>query len=610
MDHTCRTREHWPALAGRADFSPLAYGAGRYGVSHRDARARSLVRHESGVALPSVRIALGVILAVLSAAPAGWSQQGPAPPTEPPVRVTASVIMGRTPAEFWAPSMPAGTRMVVSDGGVVVQTMPFANLLPWCPQSRVAEPSAGPADAPTKIVDRDWGYTYMPSSVVDLQKWVSGEVVSGGEFSIELKDDKPRSYLEPERDGTYRRAELAEEEGYAVTIRLARLQNGWAAELTLSLSSLEGGDVDPSIGALVGRPKLVRTTCTTIVPVGFDSATAVAWRPFVGLGHTVLRVPEGTGTHYSAHGDLPGSTISPVPSRRPALVLVLRTPAAEAMVGSVAPSVGTSSPEARTAPGAQGGWPPVGAPAVPTTVRPEWAAVPALPNARSPSVVADLRGWLGDALGADPLVEPTLLMPPVAGLGVPEGPIRQISLEGFALAVPIAGPEWNEINAAADAPAQVVRLLRRLHGAPEDMGDVRHLPRVITQMGTPARLTVRPECSRDAANAPEVGPVELRLTPLAGPDGAMFLTTECAAPAVALRAAEGEGHPAGVVSAVAVQTVACHIPLQDGKPALLRGLCVAQPPADGDSRPQTMRVLELFIVINPKVIPTLDWPER
>ncbi|MBM3475737.1 MAG: type II and III secretion system protein [Armatimonadetes bacterium] len=98
-------------------------------------------------------------------------------------------------------------------------------------------------------------------------------------------DDSPRYYLEKEADDLYRRVRLVDREGYSVELRLVGEAPDLRVEVTARRREFTKGTYDETIKALVGRPDLLKTLCTTTAPVVPGDTTVVVWtRPVLFAG--------------------------------------------------------------------------------------------------------------------------------------------------------------------------------------------------------------------------------------------------------------------------------------------------------------------------------------
>jgi len=579
------------------------------------------------VALPASPGSAGILagglllalLALCAAAPAVWGQPT-TPASAQPVRMTISMVAGQTPAELWAANLTPGMSMSVSEGGIVVQTMPFSHLVPWCPAGSTSATGPGGAAAPTPgagpelpvgpALNDSFTQTYPPGPAT-VSRWSAGEMLPGESVTLGIEETGPgpRFYLEPQGDDTYKKIELADTEGYTVAAHLTRIEKGYAVELTLTHSALEGGEVDPSIGARVGQPVLVKTTCTAVVPVDIYAATAVSWRPDGALtpGAMPTMNPDFRLLVPPAAGPMPPPGVATPPG--PALVVVLRTPKAEEgpirmsfsvpepLPPTVAPTPPPTAPAAPSKPGAPTSTAPIAPPAQP--------AVPAAGGApRLPSVAVPI---VPRAPGAPMLPSVGVEAPGGQTVIVPLEPAVRFRLEVGALVVLVGSPEWEAINAADDMAVEARRICCRIRGqsdGTDGIPDTLQLPRMITQTATPDELEVEPIRAEGVPAGTYREPIRVRLMPMFGANRETIVATECSVPTLTRQVLAGGRDARRSGPTAGSQTLTCHLALEERKPALLRGLC-ALVPAQGDwtARPLTLQAIETFIFIEMAIIP-------
>ncbi len=101
-------------------------------------------------------------------------------------------------------------------------------------------------------------------------------------FELSWRDNAPQYYLEQEAPDLYRRIELADREGYSVSL----MATGDAPERTVQVEAtrkaLVAGTYDEVLDAFVGKPTLVKTVCTTSATVRPGRNTVVIWSPPAG----------------------------------------------------------------------------------------------------------------------------------------------------------------------------------------------------------------------------------------------------------------------------------------------------------------------------------------
>ena len=117
------------------------------------------------------------------------------------------------------------------------------------------------------------------------------DLVPGGPnvgFRIDWPESAPRYYLDrvaEEGKDLYTKVELADRPGFTVTLAPANQEGVPVVALDLVRRTLTGGQFDADIGAYVGRPQVLQTTCTAAAPVLPGLTTVVTWRladPAVG----------------------------------------------------------------------------------------------------------------------------------------------------------------------------------------------------------------------------------------------------------------------------------------------------------------------------------------
>jgi len=110
------------------------------------------------------------------------------------------------------------------------------------------------------------------------------DLVPGGPnvgFRIDWPESAPRYYLDrvaEEGKDLYTKVELADRPGFTVTLAPANGEGVPVVALDLVRRTLTGGQFDADIGAYVGRPQVLQTTCTAAAPVLPGLTTVVTWR--------------------------------------------------------------------------------------------------------------------------------------------------------------------------------------------------------------------------------------------------------------------------------------------------------------------------------------------
>jgi len=92
----------------------------------------------------------------------------------------------------------------------------------------------------------------------------------------------PRHYLAQEAPDLYRRIELADREGYSVSLVSAGDGPEPAVQVEVTRKVLVAGTYDAALDVFVGKPTLVKTVCTTSASVKPGWNTVVIWRPPTG----------------------------------------------------------------------------------------------------------------------------------------------------------------------------------------------------------------------------------------------------------------------------------------------------------------------------------------
>jgi len=278
------------------------------------------------MSFPAMR-AVGVCLLLLTCAFAGSAQERglpditiPVAPAGPTITATVSLITGP------APEMTADAVQLGGDSGLaIMQGVPLEEARAWSPPvseganvpllksipvigqlfegqppaaatedlPAVEEPVPTPDHPDVKALASGlteypgMGGTILRSAMVsDLLRGAGVAVKSerrelklGEEQAVNLNwpDDRPRYYLEQQDQDLYRRVELADREGYSVTLRATRMGANLAVDMDLTRNTLAGGRYDKTINAYVGKPTLIKTICQTSAPVRTGTATVVTW---------------------------------------------------------------------------------------------------------------------------------------------------------------------------------------------------------------------------------------------------------------------------------------------------------------------------------------------
>jgi len=226
------------------------------------------VAHTCGtvVLAASLAYAPGVQAAGVGAAEAPAAPQ-PADAAPPVVRAFAILTDA---AEGPAPASGSGE-------GVMVRTASPADAVAWL--SRVGGRGRG-ALVPRAPVDATTQRPLWASPAGPAPAGAGAGLHVGEECTLGLgwPDDAPRSYLEPIGDDTYRRVRLTDTEGYEITLRASAAGGGgFTVDLAMARMVFVGGAYDGSVAAVVGKPTLAKSVCSTVVPVSTAAATFVTW---------------------------------------------------------------------------------------------------------------------------------------------------------------------------------------------------------------------------------------------------------------------------------------------------------------------------------------------
>jgi len=98
-----------------------------------------------------------------------------------------------------------------------------------------------------------------------------------GYISFPFPRDGSAYFLEQVEEDLYRRVELAAREGYAIDARIRALDPTVEVELDLTKSVLLGGKYEDTIRAWVGKPRLVRTSVGSTVPIEPGERVLLIW---------------------------------------------------------------------------------------------------------------------------------------------------------------------------------------------------------------------------------------------------------------------------------------------------------------------------------------------
>jgi hypothetical protein len=101
-------------------------------------------------------------------------------------------------------------------------------------------------------------------------------------FELDWGGDAPRYYLAQEAPDLYRRIELADREGYSVSLTATGDAPERTVQVEATRKALVAGTYDTALGAFVGKPTLVKTVCTTSATVRPGRNTVVIWTPPAG----------------------------------------------------------------------------------------------------------------------------------------------------------------------------------------------------------------------------------------------------------------------------------------------------------------------------------------
>jgi hypothetical protein len=404
----------------------------------------------------------------------------------------------------------------------------------------------------------------------------SRELALDEEQAAELSwpDDRARYYLEHQADDLFRRVELADKEGYMVTLRASRLGGNLKVDLDMTRNTLAGGRYDETINAYVGKPTLIKTICQTSVPISADKATLVTWK--VPTGRVVDRE---TATQLLPGGSFPGFGGSWVgvaakaaPEGMPGLAIVLSTQPLPAA------SPPATAPEPLDAPAAEGPAAPAAGPPAPVPGEPPDApaAGPAAPAGGEPEEA--------EAVGA------------------------QVQVDLKFVEVPVGSVAWKKLGegGAVALAAEPETLLEQFVAD----GDVRIIasPRLIALDNQKAELQigqVEPYVLGRQEGEVELG-IHVSVTPrLLQAEGEVLLTLESQFDELLDKVQGADADPTAVVG---TRTAKVLFRTPPGKTAVLRGLVrMAQRTAEDGTT--IKRPVETLILVTPRVMAGAKWEQ-
>jgi hypothetical protein len=96
-------------------------------------------------------------------------------------------------------------------------------------------------------------------------------------FMLNWPDDAPRFYVEREPGEPERRVQLTDREGYTIVLRAPDSSPQSAVEVEITRKAFVGAEYDEAAQAFIGRPALMKTVCSTTVPLAAGMATVAQW---------------------------------------------------------------------------------------------------------------------------------------------------------------------------------------------------------------------------------------------------------------------------------------------------------------------------------------------
>lgn len=137
----------------------------------------------------------------------------------------------------------------------------------------------GPDEA---SIERVFGNALRTATqVIGLGTTPGGGMATWAAPQVELlwPEGRPQYYLEPAGQDLYRRVELADKEGYVVTVRPTGVPPQLTVAVEFAKNTLTGGTYDDTIRGFVGRPVLVKTLVTPTVPLTRGERVLLLWHP-------------------------------------------------------------------------------------------------------------------------------------------------------------------------------------------------------------------------------------------------------------------------------------------------------------------------------------------
>ena len=507
----------------------------------------------------SLLLACGLV--ALSAAEAGAGPE----PVAGAATVQAAVML--VPGLQAIPGLGSGQGLVPSADAMTVTSVPLLNRI-FGPDS-----AAGLRRA----------YSYSPAGAGAAEQQLSeranegatpfriagGALQLGAErvFELNWPDDNPRSYLEPAGPDLYRRVQLASKEGYEVSLRSVTAGDMTNVMVRATRRALSSPQYDASIGRPVGKPTLVRTVCTTTVPVAPGTAALLTW-------------PAGAAPHPAGlvAPDLQGTAL-------PGLVVTL------AQAGAAPLSVQVGYDDA----GETGGQP----------AAPLGQLFQRADAAYGAGARANLMG-AGKALqfgGAQPPVPPVTDVQPPRLVPAPpqEGAVggASVDIECKLVDVPVLAPEWQALTVDGNLQAALERLIA------QGTARVIATPRVVAFDNQTSRSTLLISQDGVAVGGGKGGapiapsgtfPLRLDATPELLADGNVSVVLETYLSELLDKVDAGgpEANPVGAHSA------GIRIVVPDGGTGIVGGLLrVVREGGEGDG---TRRPLETFVLVTPRVV--------
>jgi len=472
-------------------------------------------------------------------------------PSEPPASVTDPAEQPREGSATPPPSVPGDA---TDSGAVKPSSAPTASeslppagarqTLSALRQYGLALDLAGANDDAGRQVTR----LFVPSdgswTPLSLPAPVTTEVPVGESGSVDMNwpDDAPRFFLEQQGPDTYRKVELAEKEGYSVSAAPKPSGANYLVSLSMTKNALVGGKYDEQIGAYVGQPTVVKTVCTTGIPVVPGNMTVVTWRvPGGDAG--------GLGAAFAQWG---------------------------------LSSYGTLAAPLHRSVGRPGG---VSGTALRVTLQ---------LAGDQPVAAADSSPRTSETVVSDPLT--------VHVTGDVVSMPAQVAIQTKVYELRIGGDGWREMIGAGDPVTVIAKLAdegkARVMSEPVIVSQD-GMPATIT-------IAVRGSGDDSQADATDVESSadlgqSLTFTPRIGPNGELTLTVECSFNRLAAMLVSPDGGRSSIPLVMTLQLNAV-AETKDGKAFLLRGLTSLKQSFDAQGNAVPGDPVETIIVVTPRIV--------